>query len=137
MPPTKKAAAKEPKAKEAKEKKSSTAARKPTGESNKLLYSAGAIGVALIAGLIGTAHFMKKARRKARIARLACERDPECGCSVGNDVYRGTWYDRIVDETGDHLLDPDASEAGKLKKQQQNAKPKPRTKSKLLLKALL
>jgi dipeptidase len=65
------------------------------------------------------------------------EDDPECGCSVGNDVYRGTWYDRIVDETGDHLLDPDASEAGKLKKQQQNAKPKPRTKSKLLLKALL
>ena len=85
MPPTKKAAAKEPKAKEAKEKKSSTAARKPTGESNKLLYSAGAIGVALIAGLIGTAHFMKKARRKARIARLACERDPECDPSTLED----------------------------------------------------
>ena len=62
------------------------------------------------------------------------EDDPECGCSVGNDEYRSSWYDRIVEETGDHLLDPD----GSVRKIKTGAaiKKGPKTKSKLTLKAL-
>merc|ERR1712167_115203 len=37
--------------------------------------------------------------------------DTECGCSVANDPYRPSWYDRIVAETGDHLLDLDFADA--------------------------
>lgn len=43
--------------------------------------------------------------------------DPECGCDVADVPYPEQWYDRIVDETGDHYADiPDEAEATAVKK---------------------
>lgn len=38
--------------------------------------------------------------------------DLSCGCSVGNAPYSESWYDAIVDSTGDHYLVPETGPEG-------------------------
>jgi hypothetical protein len=41
------------------------------------------------------------------------ENSNNCGCSVGNGPYPQAWYDRIVEDTGDHYKVPSEAYATK------------------------
>lgn len=62
--------------------------------------------------------------------------DAACGCSVGSTGYEPSWYDRIAEDTGDHLLVPDSAAAKEGVASGTDASVKFKPKSKLALKAL-